>query len=1032
MRTSTSAPFLRRTFLLLSVSFSTVFGSGIVLAQDDDPDLPVFARSGISKDIYISLRDQYTDLLRGVPYDRLDRRTTAINLLQRQAGLRALSKLNAVAWTSIGPAPLPNGQTTGTSTPVSGRVTCIAIHPSDPNTVYVGTAQGGVYRTLDGGTTWTAIFDNAQSLAIGALALAPSDPTILYVGTGEANGSCDSYAGVGLYRVDNANTSPVLVGPIDPAGSNAVAGTRSFGGRTISKILVHPTDPATVFVATASGIIGVGCDAALGGTIPPLPPRGIYRSTNATAAAGAVAFTKLTVTTAASISPDATGNRSVLDMVFEPGNPNNMICTVLGFNTAGDGGIFRTTNALAATPTFTQTLSLGTASAQQRANLAINKIGSTVTVIAATAEPPSSGCSGSAGVVRVSTDGGATWSAALAGGGGFCGGQCFYDIAVDIDPANSSIIYLGGSANGTCSGVFKKSTNGGTTFLASDPGLHADTHAIDVAPSNASIVYTGNDGGIWKSTDKGTSWTSLNRVGFNATQFQSIAVHPLDQFFTIGGTQDNGTAWQKPNNTWTRADFGDGGFALIDNNAADNTSVTMYHTYFNQTNTLIGFARVTTVDSAADGKWHLFGCGGTSNGINCTDATLFYAPMALGPGNPNTLYFGTDRLYRSVNRGVNMTPVSQTPIVAGVPISAIGIAGANDSIRIVGLSNGKVFATTTGSSTLTDVTGSLPARFVARAVIDPNNANTAYVTLGGFGIASHVWKNTNLSGGGAGWSPASGSGLTAIPDVPVNAFVIDPLNSTNIYAGTDIGVYASTDGGATWNPFGSGLPVVAVFDMAIQNPSRILRIATHGRGMWEATLEGALPIQLASFTGSWAGRNDVVLTWSTISEVNNYGFEVQRATDVRGPYETIQGSFVAGNRTTLAAHQYSFTDHPATPQQWFYRLAQKDLDGAVHYSDAIAVDVSSNTKPSVFSLSQNYPNPFNPSTVIRYALPQSAVVLIELYDALGQRVKVVVDEREDAGVHEATLTTTGLASGMYFYRMRADNFVASKRLVLLK
>src|SRR5436853_497189 len=140
-----------------------------------------------------------------------------------------------------------------------------------------------------------------------------------------------------------------------------------------------------------------------------------------------------------------------------------------------------------------------------------------------------------------------------------------------------------------------------------------------------------------------------------------------------------------------------------------------------------------------------------------------------------------------------MIAVSQGPLVANVPVSSIGISPQDDNVRIVGLSNGKVFRTTTGSSTLNDVTGSVTNRYISRAVIDPNNTNTAYVTVSAFGIplGAHVWKTTNLSAGSPTWTMA-GAG---IPDVPVNAFVVDKNNSNNLYAGTDIGVFNSTDGG---------------------------------------------------------------------------------------------------------------------------------------------------------------------------------------------------------------------------------------------
>ena len=132
-------------------------------------------------------------------------------------------------------------------------------------------------------------------------------------------------------------------------------------------------------------------------------------------------------------------------------------------------------------------------------------------------------------------------------------------------------------------------------------------------------------------------------------------------------------------------------------------------------------------------------------------------------------------------------------------------------------------------------TPAFPARGVGRAAIDPSNPNTAYVAFTGFGVPAgqHIYKTTNLNAATPTWTP-SGNG---IPDVPVNALAIDPMNPSVVFAGTDIGVFKTQDGGANWFPFGSGLPVVAVFGMEIQNANRFLRIATHGRGMWEISLQ---------------------------------------------------------------------------------------------------------------------------------------------------------------------------------------------------
>ncbi|MBI5566620.1 MAG: hypothetical protein HY870_17090, partial [Chloroflexi bacterium] len=360
------------------------------------------------------------------------------------------------------------------------------------------------------------------------------------------------------------------------------------------------------------------------------------------------------------------------------------------------------------------------------------------------------------------------------------------------------------------------------------------------------------------------TWVSKNNSGFSATQFQSVAVHPTDRNFLIGGTQDNGTQWHKADGSWFRVDYGDGGYALIDQGATNTVSVTMYHTYFNQAGGLLGFGRVITTGCASDdgniSNWAFRGAGYTdptigcgnvaiaaNNGLSQADtAVLFYAPMALGPGNPNTVYYATDRLYRSINRGDTMTAVSQQ-FASGVPVTTIGISPQNDNVRIVGTRDGKVYRTMTGANPMTDVTSGLfpsnpgdnTRRFVGRAVIDPNNVNTAYVTFAYYAPAGQgVWKTTNLNAGSPTWT-ASGTGM---PSVPVNAFAVDPADSNVLFAGTDIGVYQSTNGGANWAPFNANLPRTPVFDLVFQNANRVLRAATHGRGIYEYDFAPVAPL----------------------------------------------------------------------------------------------------------------------------------------------------------------------------------------------
>ncbi len=893
--------------------------------EEVDADLGKWgSRSGIDRDEYLRLRDEYIARKRGIepgrPFDP-SMRGRAIEQMERQEKNRKIESLvngsltppigADAAWTSIGPTSITNGQSlqgSNVNTAVSGRVTAIVVDPTNANNVYLGTAQGGVWRSLDGGTTWSSIFDNAQSLAIGALALAPSDPTTLYVGTGEFNGCGDCFFGVGLYRIDSVTTTPTLVGPINPQQTVNGLTYNIFNGRGITKIVVDPTNPAAIFVSTGRGIGGSGANA-LGVAPTNLAPRGLWRSTTATSAAGSVTFQKLLVTTDSSVPGESpqTGNVDTTDIVMEPGVPNNLLVAVIGAS-GTFGGIYRTTNALAGTPTFTQVLITATT---VRTNLTINKVGSAVTAYAATSEsaPTGASCpSTQSGAVRKQVDPfnlTDTWANKLTGGGGFCGTQCFYNITIAVNPTNASEVYLGGNARGTCSDGMKKSTDGGATFSSStqlprdDVGLHADSHALFYDASGTTI-FTGNDGGVWKraaNAPVGTAWTNLNNAPLNTLQFESIAVHPTDRNLMIGGTQDNGTEFQITSvGNWSNAEGGDGGYCLIDQGATDTTNVTMYHTFFNQINSQIGFDRaVNTTCLPIKNFWPTRGigfvppgdaeqltlsCDGTAdylhNGLVLTDNVLFYAPMALGPGSPNTVYFGTEKLYRSNDRGDTMTVVSQAPINSATcntnpagpcPISTIAISPQGDNSRMVGLQNGQVWATSTGSSTLVNLTTpatsfSFPAnptgttnKFVGRAVIDPNNKNVAYAALSYFAPAGQgVWKITNLvaASGASPVAPVWTAAGNGIPSIPINGLVIDPINSNNIYAGTDIGVYVSTDGGANWSPFGTGLPRSAVFELAIQPSNRILRAGTHGRGVWETPLisPGASTVQFSTNSSS--------------------------------------------------------------------------------------------------------------------------------------------------------------------------------------
>ncbi len=197
-----------------------------------------------------------------------------------------------------------------------------------------------------------------------------------------------------------------------------------------------------------------------------------------------------------------------------------------------------------------------------------------------------------------------------------------------------------------------------------------------------------------------------------------------------------------------------------------------------------------------------------------------------------------------------------------------------------------------------------------------------------------------------------------------------------------------------------------------------------------------LPVQLAYFTATVVNGNSVRLDWRTISEINNYGFEVQRAMNVPTNFATLPGSFIPGHGTTNEPQVYSYLDQNVPYGRLYYRLKQIDLDGTIHHSQAISVDVLTGvaeaTTPSSYVLKQNYPNPFNPTTTIEFSIAQDGFVSLKVYSTLGEEVATLVGEELRAGNYRRTFDASGLASGVYLYKLSTGGFVQTKRLVLMK
>ncbi len=368
--------------------------------------------------------------------------------------------------------------------------------------------------------------------------------------------------------------------------------------------------------------------------------------------------------------------------------------------------------------------------------------------------------------------------------------------------------------------------------------VHSDHHAIVSHPNFDGVtnrqVYYGNDGGIYRLNDSnGTSFTRLNN-NYGVTQFYGGAGNVATGKI-VGGTQDNGTLLYTPANgpqNWTSMHGSDGGFS-----AADQTDPN----YFYGETQWLGVHRSSNGGASSA---RIDGCGKAApyrldDGCNLT--TNFISPILLDPNQPNRLLAGGQRLWRTDDARTATTgttgpawAVIKTQTSGNSSISAIAVPSGDSDLVWIGHNNGDVYKTTSGTSpnpiwNLVD-TG-LPNRVATSIAITPSNNNIVYVSFGGFN-SGNLWKTTD---GGGGWANA-GAGL---PSVPVRSVVVHPTNQDWIYVGTDVGVFASENAGASWNVPHDGPANVAVFNLFWMNTTLVA--VTHGRGMFTAAVAGTPP-----------------------------------------------------------------------------------------------------------------------------------------------------------------------------------------------
>jgi hypothetical protein len=748
-------------------------------------------------------------------------------------------------WSSIGPTPT----TGGFFSPVTGRITAIAVDPTDAtgNTVLIGGAQGGIWRTTTMGTAWTAVGDQNSSLSMGSIAFAPSSPTTVYAGTGEqASIGFDIYYGAGVLKSTNSGqtwvptcTIPSATCPfIGPFSDQTPFGFFTFGGARISYIAVNPANAQMVLAAAQFGLEG--------------SLEGVYCTDN-----GGTTWSQVLSGEMSTFVGFASSSVAYAAL----GNPFGSSATAVNGN-----GIYKATSvgATCSTITFSHltAATLPTQSSIGRIDVGISPLFATDSTIYASIASAATQSNTNLGVF-VTSDGGTTWTQTTAPD--VCQQQCWYDNVVKVDPNGKNFAFFGGSSVTDNTGAnfwVVRTTNGGTSWSSVIPNLaggsaglpHVDNHAMAfVKLSTGKIrMYLGNDGGIWRTDDAeaaAVSWTNLNDSTLTLTQFYpAISIHPSSQEFAFAGAQDNGSQiYSGPSTNWTDNGIcGDGTGTAIDNVVPSTVYVTC-----NGINIAV---------STLNGQANTFFTA--VNGINPADNSDFVPPLVTDPSTTNTVYAGTTKVYQSVNTGTSWTALSGDLVngANGDSLTAMAVAPGNPKVVYTGADTGKVFVATNvaaGSATFAQVAGqaSLPSRQVSAITGDPadSTGNTAYAAFSGFAfvgngindVIGHLFKTTD---GGATWKDVSCTvascatpAATDLPNSPVNDVVVDPDIPGTLYAATDIGVFqgactTTNPTTCTWTTLSTGLPRVAVLSLKLHRASRTLRAATHGRGVWDVVL----------------------------------------------------------------------------------------------------------------------------------------------------------------------------------------------------
>jgi photosystem II stability/assembly factor-like uncharacterized protein len=767
-------------------------------------------RTEVPVELYLTALDQAATMPR---YSTAQRRVLPSSAgLSGPDGIRGSAAAGSLAgWEELGPGN------------VGGRTRALVIDPSNPNVMYAAGVAGGVWKTTDGGASWTPRGDLLANLAITSLAMSPANPRVLYAGTGEGFFNGDAIRGAGIFRTTNGGDT-----------WTQLASTRTSDFHYVNDIVVSKSNPTTIYAATRTGI---------------------WRARN-----GSNWKQLLTSFVASDVG-------GCLDLALRTDVPETLLASCGTFERAT---VFRITSP----GTTAVAKSVLRAPGMGRTSLAIAPSNQKIVYALAASIQNGPFENGLLGVFR-SVDGGITWKAQVRNtsprkidrvllsnpvfafldecfdGESAFFNQGWYDNVIAVDPKDPNKVWAGGID------LFRSDDGGKSWGIASywwanpvddTSYAHADHHVIAFHPAYDGTtnrrLYVGNDGGIFTTDNARTPtartlagicnpavskfrWRSLNN-GYGVTQFYHGLPFP-DGTEYLGGTQDNGTVRGDDlggADEWKMINGGDGGFVALDPTDTD--------VLFSSNP---GLALQRSVDGGE--TWEAVVDGIDEDAGNF----LFVTPFVADPNQPNRLWIGGSRLWRTNDQADSWQAASTTVAADEFPfVSAITISPSSSDHVAVGTVEGFVHRTTTATTTSgsTVWAQSRPrAGWVTSVNYDPSNGAVIYVTYSTFGGGAHVWKSTD---GGASWTPLGGTGAGTLPDVPVNSLAVDPHDGKRLWVGTDIGVFSSIDGGQTWLVENTGFANAPTWWLELQGephgpePLRLFAF-THGRGVWRVPID---------------------------------------------------------------------------------------------------------------------------------------------------------------------------------------------------